>query len=90
MKKLLLILMIGSLSLGCKKAPKVTPVVITAPYVAKMGDIVRWISPTNPNPNDQMRIVTLYYDANKNPLTATVIDGSVYFTMPVGEFILWK
>jgi len=84
--------MIGSLSLGCKKAPQVTPtpVVITAPYIPKMGDIVRWISPDNLHPNDQMRIVTLYYDAAKKPLTATVLDGTIYFTMPVGEFILWK
>jgi len=55
-----------------------------------MGDIVRWVSPNNLYPSDKMRIVTLYYDANKNPLLATVIDGTVYFTMPVGELILWK
>ena len=61
-----------------------------AAYIAKMGDIVRWVSPNNLYPSDKMRIVTLYYDANKNPLLATVIDGTVYFTMPVGELILWK
>jgi len=97
MKKLLtLALLISSLSICCKKS-QVQPVqadqsVISdsIPVIFKLGDAVRWIRIANPHPNDKMIIKALYYNDPLKPSTATVLDGTEHFTMPVSELVIWK
>ena len=90
MKKLLLIIFLASnVIIACKKDKSITPIV-QVQRVLKLGDTVRWISKDNPNPNDKMIIKALYYNDPLKPLSATALNGTVYLTKPVEEFILWK
>ena len=84
MKKLILILLIFT---ACKKEHPVKPQIKRVAVVFKLGDTVRWVSPNNPHPNDAMIIKAIYAPGVSTPEMLTLLEGTVYYTEPVGEVV---